>query len=89
MNIKTLAEMNDEELAKAMGLTDKLADARKALDEMNKLAGKEREYAEERISSMFEPHVYPDEFKWILEDAQRAGKKGTDEMADCCCRSVL
>ena len=89
MNIKELAAMDDAGLMEALKLKDKLADAREALDEMDKLEGKAREYAEERITSMFEPHVYPDEFKWIVKDAKRSTKKGMDEMADCGCTSVL
>lgn len=89
MNIKELAAMDDAGLMKALKIDSKLAEARKALDDMDKLEGKAREYAEERIKSMFEPHVYPDEFKWIVEDAKRKAKNGKDEISDCGCGSVL
>lgn len=90
MDIKTLAAMDDAALSKALKIDQKLEDARKALDDMDKLEGKAREYAEDRIKSMFEPHVYPDEFKWIVDDAKRAAKRdGKEEMAECSCGSIM
>lgn len=89
MNIKELAAMDDAALSKAIGYDKKLADARKSLDEMDKLEGKAREYAEDRVAKMFEPHVYPEDFNWIVEDAKRSTKTGKEEACDCCCRSVL
>lgn len=90
-SIDTIAALSDDELLEVMGFKRQIAEARKALAEMQKLTGDARKYAEERIVSMFTPHVYPSEFKYIVEDAQRKAKKqdGKAALCDCSPCSVL
>ena len=83
MTIERLQGMSDEELAEAFGFKEKLAQAREGIAQLGSLKGKARKEAEDRISRMFEPNVYPDEFKWIAEDAKRSVKRSADdELAD-------
>lgn len=91
MTIDKLAAMDDSTLLTALGFTKQLENAREAIAEMQKLSGKAREEAESRIENMFAPHVYPNEFKYIVEDAKRAAnrKDGKAALCDCSPCSVL
>lgn len=86
--IDELKGLDDAALTAKLGFTRKLAEAREGLDKMAALEGKAREEAASRVQRMFEPNVYPDEFKWIAEDAVRhAARSAVDEMNDgspCC-----
>lgn len=91
VDVDKLAALDDAGLMKVLGLDKKVAEARKALDDMAALTGEARKYAEERVRKMFEPHVYPDEFKYIVEEAKRKAKKksGQDEMACCAPHDIM
>jgi hypothetical protein len=92
VTIKDLVGKTDEQLAELFGFKEKVATAKEELVKIDKLEGKARQEAEDRISKMFEPHVYPGEFKWIREDAvRRATKKQTakEALCDCSPSSVL
>lgn len=82
--IEQLAAMNDAQLAKALGLDQKVTTARKALDEAAKLSGKAKEYAEERIKRMFSPPDYAlSDLSHVVEDAKRTAKRSArEELAD-------
>lgn len=79
--------MDDAALMKTLGLDKKLTDAKKALDDLAKLPeGSEgRKYAEQRIENMFELHVYPDDFKYIAESAERKNNPKSGKEEACCC----
>lgn len=92
VTIKDLVGKSDEELMEVFGFKEKVANAKEELAKIDKLTGKAREDAEERISRMFEPHVYPDEFQWIRESAERKAKakqSGKEALCDCSPASVL
>jgi hypothetical protein len=92
VKVKDLVGKSDEELIELFGFKEKVANAKEELEKIDKLSGKAREEAESRISKMFEPHVYPDEFKWIREDAERAARRkqtGKEALCDCSPASVL
>lgn len=84
--IDELAALDDTELAKALGIADKVSKARKDLDEMQKLSGEARKIALERVEKMFKPNIYPEEFNWITKDAEReAERKAKTKAKDCNC----
>lgn len=89
--LSELAAMTDEELSKVIGLTKKLDDAREELAEMDKLDGEARKIALERVEKMFQPNIYPDEFKWIKDDAVREAARKTkkDAPGNCCCGGTI
>jgi len=96
MNIETLVGMSDDDLNKALGLNRQLEEAKKGIKEMNALQGDARKEAEERVSKMFQPNVYPGEFKWIAKDAERhaamkacKAKTAEEEMCDCSPSSLM
>lgn len=94
MNIETLAGMSDDDLNKALGLNRQLEEAKKGIKEMNALQGDARKEAEERVAKMFQPNVYPGEFKWIAKDAERhaamkKAKTAKEEMCDCSPSSLM
>lgn len=72
--IDTLAGLDDAALMNKIGLNKQLTDARKGIAEMQALTGDARKEAVERTERMFQPHVYPTEFKYIAQDAERHAK---------------
>ncbi len=90
MTIDRLQSMTDEELAEAFGFNEKLSQAKEGIAQLSKLKGKARSEAEDRIQKMFEPNVYPDEFKWIAEDAKRKVSNTKDDaLSDDSPRSIV
>lgn len=81
--IDELAGMSDEDLAKKIGLDQKLADAKKHLGELAALSGEARTIAADRIAHQLAPNVWTDEWGYIARDAQREVKRSAmDEMMD-------
>jgi hypothetical protein len=92
IGIKDLVKKTPDELLEIFGFKDKVAKAQEEIQKMDKLEGKARTIAEERIERMFEPHVYPDEFQYIRESAEREAKRkqtGKEALCDCSPCSVL
>ena len=91
VTIKDLAKMDEAQLMEKFGFKDKLENAKEEIAKLDQLDGKARTIAEERISRMFEPHVYPDEFGYIRESAIRQAKPKSvkEEMCNCSPDSAL
>jgi hypothetical protein len=88
-SIDALVAMSDAELSKKFGFDQQLADAKKALAELATLTGDAREHAVKRVDKMLQPNIYPSEFGWIKEDAERhACRSAKDEMCDCSPASI-
>lgn len=78
--LEQLAAMNDAQLAKALGMDQKVEQARKALAEAANLTGKAKEYAEDRIKRMFSPPDYAlSDLSYVVEDAKRTAKRSAKE----------
>ena len=74
--IENLAALTDEELGDLLGHPKQLENARDAIEELQKLTGKAREWANERIADMFLPDVSANRLKYLAEDAKLATKEG-------------
>jgi len=82
--ITQLLAMDDAALMAKIGLNAKLDAAKKNLAELNSLTGEARTHAIGRLERQFQPNVYPEEWSWIKEDAQRhACRSAKEEMCDC------
>lgn len=72
--IAELVAMDDTALADVLGFSNKLLQAKEDLAKLATLSGAAREEAEDRISSMLTPNIYPSEISYIYDDAQRRAK---------------
>lgn len=86
---ENLLKLTDDELYDLFGLKEQLKKAKEALQKMTTLTGKGRKHAEERLKEMFTPNIYPNEFKYILESAERKNMTVAEKKADCSPCSVL
>lgn len=86
--IDELKGLDDNALLAKLGLSAQLDEAKKGIAAAAALEGDARTIAANRVAKMFEPHVWPGEFKHIAKSAVRqANRSGVDEMLDddpCC-----
>ena len=87
--IKSLVTKSDEELMGLLGYQEKVVEFKKNLKEADSLSGKPREKVEAAVARMFTPNIYPDDLKYTIESAKRAGKSGKEALCDCAPSSVL
>lgn len=82
----TLADvkgMSDAELGALFGFPDKIKTFKDHIAEADKLPPKGKKVVEDRLNSMLNPTIYPDEIRWAIDDAKRKDRTGKDEL--CCC----
>lgn len=84
-SIKELIAMDDAELSDMLGYKAKVASFRETLKELDALPKDQRKKAEQRVKEKFNPDIYPDSFKWILDDVKREEK--CLEINTCCAGS--
>lgn len=82
MTIKDFAAAEDAELRGILGLEKSLEDFKEVIAEANKLSGKARTEFENRLQNRFAPSVYPGDFRYMLEDAQRAANPKKNSPAE-------
>lgn len=75
--IDELAGMDDAALGAKLGFNDKVSNFRADLKRAQALSGKPREKVESHLKSMFTPHVYTEDLKWRVDDAERLAKGKT------------
>lgn len=89
--ISELRKLDDAAILDLLGYVNKVNAFKEHLAEADNLSGKARTIFEEKLDKMLTPNVYPDELGWMIKDSKRQAKpsSGKEEMANCCCDSVL